>query len=161
MRTILIPTDFKVDSLMAVKKTLHVNNDETVKIILFHCVYLSDSITDLLMFSKGKLINSLSTKAFTDACEIIRNKFSQNLHSLSVDVFTGNTAAAFDNFLDGCDADIICFIENYTYTKAAKNSVDPMYFIERTNLPALKMTVELPNSTLSQNQLSALFSEKV
>lgn len=159
MRTILIPTDFKVDSLMAVKKTLHVNNGDEVKIILFHCVYLSDSITDLLMFSKGRLLNSMLTPAFMDACEIIRNKFSQNLHSLSVDVFTGNTPASFDNFLDANDVDVICFIENYTYSKAAKNSVDPIYFVAKANVPALKMTVEMPTSPLSQNQLAVLFSE--
>lgn len=158
MRTILIPTDFTVDSLMAVKKTLSLSEDEKVKIILFHCISLSDSITDLLTFSKGKFIRENSNQTFKDACEIIRNKFALRLSALHLELFTGNTANFFDNFVEASDAEIICFIENYDYKKASDCSVDPLKYIVHAKIPALKMTLDVPAANFSQNRLAVLFS---
>jgi len=160
MRTILIPTDFTVDSLIAVKKTLHINNDDQIKIVLFHCISISDSITDLLTFSRGRLIRELSTQPFNDACEIMRNKFS-NLYSIHVEVFTGDTNAAFNNFVEGCDADIICLMDKYGYKMPSKFSRDPLPFVQKSEIPALKIELEVPSSSLSKNQLAVLFSETV
>lgn len=161
MRTILIPTDFTVNSLIAVKKVMNINENDPVKIVLFHGVNLSDSITDLLLFSKGRLIREMATQSFKDACEIIKNKFAKDLESLYVEVFTGNTPAAFDQFLEANDVDIICYIDNFRYTKPSKNSMDIMPLLSHASVPTFKIEVETPKKPLSQNQLLALFSETI
>eukprot|EP01034_Spumella_vulgaris_P017492 gene17492-22312_t len=75
----MIPTDFTVSSLIPVKKVLQVNGTDEVRVLLFHCLYLTDSITDRLLFSKAKEIRKLTNPEFTDACEIIRSRFAPHL----------------------------------------------------------------------------------
>lgn len=159
MRTILVPTDFTVESLMAVKKILHENTGEPVKIILFHCVVLTDSITDLLTFSKSRLLKSLTRQTFDEACEIIRNKFSQSLHGLYVDVFTGGTVPAFHRFVEANQATGIAVMDNFAYRNASKYSIDPMRFVAKAKVPVTVVTVV--ESPVTKNQLAALFSESV
>lgn len=161
MRTILIPTDFTVDSLIPLKKILQINGDDPIRVVLFHCISLSDSITDLLFFSKAAEIRRLGNPAFTDACEIIRNRFIPQPNALLVDLFTGNNAAAFENFVEGHRADTLCLIENFVYRRPSRQSVDPREFIRKSPVPVLKVNVELPTSPLTQNCLAALFSETI
>lgn len=154
----MIPTDFTVASLLPVKKILQVNGTDQVRILLFHCLYLSDSITDLLMFSKAKEIRRLSGTEFSDACEIIRNHFSPALQGLTVDLFTGNTHSAFENFVEGHQVDTICMAKDFTYAKPSKQSVDPRPFIKKASVPVLETTID-PPVNLTQNRLAALFTE--
>lgn len=159
MRTILIPTDFTVNSLLPVKKILQVNGSDEVRILLFHCVHAPDSITDLLLFSKPREIRRLSGTEFADACEIIRHRFAPALNNLVIDLFMGNTHSAFENFVEGWQADAICLAKQMTYAKPSPQSADPMAFIKKSSIPVLEMDIELSASPLTQNRLAALFLE--
>lgn len=158
-RTILIPTDFTVDSLVAVKKILESEDGGRTKIVLFHGIFLSGSITDLLMFSKSKCLRRLADQSYRDACEIIRNKFSSHLHSLHTELFTGHTAAAFRNFVEGNGADAIGLIDHFTYGRPSPQSMDVSGFIPDAGVPVIRVVAELPASTHGKNRLAALFSE--
>ena len=75
MKTVLIPTDFSIESLNTVKGALKQCEGENTNLILVYGVYLSDSITDLLFFSKPKYLSTLQSEKFTQACEILKNKY--------------------------------------------------------------------------------------
>lgn len=155
----MIPTDFTVNSLLPVKKILLVNGNDEIRIVLFHCLHISDSITDLLLFSKAREIAKLSGPDFRDACEIIRNRFSPYLKGLAVELFTGHTHAAFENFVEGNQADTICIAKDVVYAKPSRQSADPLPFIKKASVPVLEMPLEAQASPLTQNRVAALFSE--
>lgn len=159
MRTILIPTDFTIQSLIAVKKVLAVNDGDRVKVVLFHCVNVSESFKELILFSKEKLLKKLMSETFADACSIIKNKYEKHLVQLKVEIFAGNTQQAFSSFVEAEDADIICYIDEYDFQKPSKNSISPATYLANTSIPVLKINVEQREILSSLNQLAILFSK--
>lgn len=161
MRTVLIPTDFTVESLIAIKNTLQKSDKKPINVILFHSVALSDSITDLLMFSKPRFIREHSSQAFMDACEIMKHKFSSDLNELKIELFTGNTTRSFLNFLDANEVDEICYMEELKYAKPSKYSRDSISFIKKAQIKITALNQKIPHIPASENQLAILLTESV
>lgn len=155
--TILIPTDFTIESLNLFKKAAQSTENESVNIVFLHCIYLSDSITELLFFSKKTIIKSLVNPDFQDACKIICNKYASRINSTRIEIFSGTTQNAFNQFLEGNLIDEILIPENYTLRLVNTRSFDPMPFIQRARVPV--NTVTWPNTTdiPEKNQLAELF----
>ena len=101
MKIILIPTDFTADSLSILKNALNSEKDEKVNIILGYGKRLSWSISDLLFYSTRSIIKELEDDDFSEAKEIIMNKYSSKINSLRVEIFHGLNQNAFDNFIKG------------------------------------------------------------
>lgn len=101
-KTILIPTDFTIESLNVLKTFLN-NADKECKydIILLHGAFLNDSITDLLYFSKRKQIKNFSNSQFDEAFLVIKNKHESMINSIRKEVFFGLNQNAFNNFVEG------------------------------------------------------------
>jgi hypothetical protein len=134
-KTILIPTDFTVESLQLVKSFLsRSNSNESYDILLVHGVDLGDSITDLLFFSKNKHIELLSNKAFEDACDIIINKYDSQINSLRKDIFTGYTQSAFNNYVEANNVGEAFVPGNYKLNLRHKKSFDILPYIRKSNL---------------------------
>ncbi len=155
--TILIPTDFTIESLNLFKKAAQSVESESVNIVFLHCVHLSDSITELLFFSKKELIKSLVNPDFQDACKIICNKYASRINSTRIEIFNGTTQSAFNNFIEGNMIDEIITPENYSLQLVNKRSFDPMPFIQHASVPV--KTVAWPNTAgvPEKNQLAELF----
>lgn len=132
-KTILIPTDFSIESLMPVKHAVLSNPDSELEIILMYSCFSSDSITDLLFYSAESIINKASSFEFKEACVILENTYSK-ITKLSVDVFHGLNVSAFENFVKGNKITEAVFLKDYKY-KLPKNAFDPIPYIKKSQLP--------------------------
>lgn len=149
-RTILIPTDFTVQSLNILKSVLSNNEAEnTFDVILLHGFTLSDSIRDLLFFSKYQQIEALTTPEFEEAYEVIKNKFDSQISSLRIDLFTGYNVSAFNNYLEGNRVSEI-FVSGKQSVFSNKKSFNLNKFIEKCSI----------NATKIDNASNEVFSEK-
>ncbi len=104
MKNILVPTDFTVDSLILLKKAIE-NEEGKLNLILVYGKSLPNSISELVFFSKGKLITSLESKSFVEAKGILKNRYFSRINTLRTDIFYGRNQSAFDNFLEGNSVD--------------------------------------------------------
>ncbi|CAN5471338.1 hypothetical protein BH23BAC1_BH23BAC1_20560 [soil metagenome] len=124
-KTILIPTDFTIESLNIVKSALSKNDGEHLyNIIFLHGRYLSTSITERLFFSKKELLESLSNPEFEDAFNIIRNKYYSQINSILQDIFSGFNQAAFNNYLEGNGIDEAYIPADHKLNIQSKKSFD-------------------------------------
>ncbi|MFN3752723.1 hypothetical protein [Flavobacterium sp.] len=160
-KTILIPTDFTVNSLNVLKSIL-VNNQgkQTFDIILVHGISLSDSIRDLLFYSKTKQIESLTNPEFEEACEVIKNKFDSQISSLRIDLFTGYNLSAFENYLEGNKVAQIFTSENKSVL-SNKNSFDLSRFIDKCSVQVTKIDSGFNTIIPEKGKITEVFMNQV
>ncbi len=156
-RTILIPTDFSIESLIPVKQAAMLSNYEEIEIVLMFCDLLPGSITDLLFYTPAKSIAQHSNREFDDACSIIMNKYASRISSIRTEVFHGTSDAAFDNFISGNKIDEVIFPKNYVL-KEHRNGFNPLPYIKRSYLPCREVEWKANNPHESAS-LSTLFME--
>lgn len=156
-RTILIPTDFSIESLIPVKQAALLDTYDTIDVVLFFCDLLPGSISDLLFYAPEKIIEKYSNKEFEEACSIILNKYASKITDLRIEIFHGTSDSAFENFLNGNKIDEVIFPKNYVL-KQHKNGFDPLPYIKHSFLPcrAAEWKITNPQKTAS---LSTLFLE--
>jgi hypothetical protein len=156
-KTILIPTDFTVQSLN-VLKTILANNNTNLQfdIVLLHGVSLSDSIRDLLFYSKTKQIASLTNPAFEEAFEVIKNKFDSQINSMRIDLFTGYNQAAFNNYLEGNRVEQIVMTNQQLYLTNSK-SFNLEAFIKKSNVDVFVIDAGEVATLPEKGKLAELF----
>ncbi|WDF48561.1 hypothetical protein PQ459_08785 [Chryseobacterium sp. KACC 21268] len=119
-KTILIATDFSLESLDILKKVLKKKNeqhDENKYNILFVAGYdMGDSIRDLLFTTKGTILTKIRSKEFCDAYSIINNKYPNLINKITCDIFTGSFQRTFNNYIEAANID-----EAYFSTSKSKN----------------------------------------
>lgn len=131
-KTILIQTDFSMNSLSLVRMALHEHQDEQVSILLGHGYSLGNSISELLFFSRQKLLQSLVTDEFYAGLQMIKSKHSDQVQRLKIEFFTGENQAAFRNFLEANGV-----TESYLSPHSRfrnRSSFDLSPFIQKSNL---------------------------
>jgi hypothetical protein len=161
-KTILFPTDFTIESLNVVKTVLNdVNPNIKCDIILVHGIRMTDSITDLLFFSKSRFIDELSNEAFDDACEIIRNKFDSRINSIRTEVFSGYNQNAFNNFVEGNKVDEAYMPTNYNLKLVYRKSFDILPFIKNSNVVVNEIAWQAQQHIPGKGQLSEVFYSNV
>lgn len=158
-KTVLIPTDFTIESLKMVKNLL-MQSDGSYKydIVLLHGLYLADSITDFIFFSKTKLLKSLTNNLFEEACVVLKNKFMSHIYMLRKDVFTGGTQAAFDNYLLANNISAVYIPGSYQLTQSDEKSFDLMPFIRKCEIPVHEIHWEVKETPESE-KLAEIFFE--
>ena len=156
-KTILIPTDFTIESLkFLVEAAESAQSNTPINVVFIHCERLQDSIIDLLFYSKRELIDSLKTPQYIDACKAILNKYPTVIHSIRFEVFTGHNQRAFENFLEGNRIDEILMPKKYIL-QLRKNSFDPLPFFQRVQLPVTEVAWELGSNVTENNKLAELY----
>lgn len=132
-KTILLPTDFTLNSLNLAKQAIEKNAHSNAKLnlLLVHGIDVSDSITDLLFFSKGKLLKSLIDDTFQEGCSVLRNGFGDELNSLRIDLFTGFTQSAFNAYVQANQVDAILYADSTTKLRPHRSSVDIRRFFSK------------------------------
>lgn len=138
-KTILFPTDFSLESLNLVKQALLDYKNEELDILLVHGIHLSDSITELLYFSKSKIIKELTNNEFEDACETLRNRSKSNVHSFRIELFIGFTQAAFDNYIDAYKVQAIYIPLHYTFRPTNRMSTDILGYARKAKVPIIEV----------------------
>lgn len=157
-KTILIPTDFTIESLHLVKQLMQADDTSRYKILFLHGIFRSDSITDLLFYSESKVIRSLVTKDFSEACTILKNKYGSRIVSDRIVLFSGTTQSAFQNFLEANSVDEIRVPKTYTFKNTGKQSFDPMSYIRNSGFPIIEVAWKQYENVPEKNLLAELFS---
>lgn len=140
-KTILVPTDFSVESLNLVKQAIEDHADEKINLLVVHGIDAASSVTDLLFFSKNTFLKKLLNEDFKEACDIIRNRFDKQLNSFRLDLFTGLTQNAFNTYLEANQVEKIYAPQTYKFKLDKKMSVDITKFIKK-NKNVSKIDVE-------------------
>lgn len=157
-KTIVIPTDFSVESLNVLKTLLneseHLYNYD---IIMLHGMHLSDSITDLMFMSRTKVCRELSNPAFEEACTVIRNKYGSLIHSLRKDIFTGLTQAAFDSYLEANKVNDIYVPTGKKMKFSNKRSFDIMPFVYQSTAMIHEVEYQTENALPEKGQVAEVF----
>lgn len=155
-KTILIPTDLTVESLHTLKLALMQNETVQVRILLMYPYRLGDSITDLLFYSPGKIINNEISPEFEEGISILKNRFFHTLHSLSIQLFHGNNTNAFTQYANAYDIHEIYLPQSYLL-KNGKKGFDPIPLIDKNKFIVHEVNWESRESA-GTNSIAELFN---
>lgn len=154
-RTILIPTDFSIESINLFKYAAQ-HAQEPLNIVLVHGLHLSDSIFDLLFRTRTDSISKLTNPDFEDACRILRNKYVSRINSFRIEIFSGVTQSAFQNFLEGNRITEILIPKTYTL-RVSGSSFDILPYLRASNLAPQEVEWQPIESAPERNQLAEIF----
>ncbi|MBW4889730.1 hypothetical protein KXQ82_08380 [Mucilaginibacter sp. HMF5004] len=132
MKTILIPTDFKPESLNCIAELVKKVYPEKLNIIMVHLLKITDSEQELLMLARRSTEYNYISPGFYKAYVQAKNNYADRINKISIEFFFGSTVAAFRNFLDAHQVDSIVLLDDYQYESISKDSVDPLAFINRS-----------------------------
>lgn len=153
-KKVLIPIDFKVESLITLKYALKEIKEE-VEVVLMYSEHLTDSITDLIFYSPHERHNALKTAEFNEGLAILKTRFESILTKTVIKFFHGYNANAFRSFALGYNIDCI-YIPKNLRLQPAENGFDPIPIILKSKLSYRE--IEWEESTDSSiGSLSKLF----
>ena len=160
---ILLPTDFSIESLNVLKHYLQKNSKDTLlDVVLVHGQTLSDSISELLFFSKYRMLKELNIEHFEDAVKILQNKYDSKLRNVHIDIFTGHNQSAFENYLTGNKIDEIVLSEQLSFKQHNKKSFDITRFALKADIPVTKLNCDQEvSSNADTADISSLFNNNV
>lgn len=102
-KTILIATDYSLESLNILKKVLKEKeaseDPNQYNVLLVSGYEAGDSIRDLLFNTKSTIFNKIRPQEFCDAYGIIRNKYPHLVNKIICDIFTGSFQRTFNNYV--------------------------------------------------------------
>lgn len=135
IQKVLIPTDLTIQSLNPVKHLLNSYPSKTIfDVTLFFGFRLPDSTIELMYFSKSKLIYDVSNLAFEEACVHIKKKYAGQILSLKLDIFTGVTNTAFQNYLEANQIEKACVSVKHQLKLPHKRSFDLLPFLYKSGI---------------------------
>ena len=156
-KTIVVPIDFKVESLNALRLALNTIQEGKVNVVLMYAETPSDSITEFLFYSPEAVIDSLKTREFEEAISILKNRYESLLGSVKIELFHGYTSKALANFLEAQKVSKIYFSKNYTL-KPHKKGFDPIPLLKKAKIPYQEVGVDTDGFWSEWVSLNALFS---
>lgn len=163
-RKILVPTDFSIESLIVLRTYFQENltTADNYEITLLHGYSTpSDSIRELLFFSKSKVLNDLKLDKYLEAMEILKSKFDTQIKNITIDLFSGYTLSAFENYLTGNQIEEIVTCDRFKFKPICKRSFDLNKIILKSKLktPVKNLNWSNENSTKWETEdLSVLFN---
>ncbi|WP_415324660.1 hypothetical protein [Chryseobacterium sp. MMS23-Vi53] len=161
-KTILIATDYSLESLNILKKVLKekdASEDQNQYNILLVSGYdTGDSIRDLLFNTKSTIFNKLRPQEFCDAFGIIKNKYPHLINKIVCDIFTGSFQRTFNNYVKAEN------IEEAYYSPSIKSKgkgkFDLIPYIKKCkDLESHEIKVEIQESLPEKGRLAEIFAE--
>ena len=141
MKTVLVPTDFNIESIKIIDSLVVTNKPEEIRIIFIHAFKLSDSITDMLMLSRRSRDYENVSDEFYTQVELYKQKYPNHINFIGIDYFYGSSVAAFKNFIEAKDATCIAFPKEYNFTPINKFSIDPATLTRRCGCEVLELDI--------------------
>jgi len=160
-KTILIATDYSLESLNILKEVLKEKNasedQNQYTIFLVSGYEMGDSIRDLLFNTKSTIFNKIKPQEFNDAYEIIKNKYPHLIEKVVCDVFTGSFQRTFDNYIKEEH------IEEAYYSSSIKSKgkgkFDLIPYIKKSkNLQSQEITIEIHERLPERGRLAEIFA---
>ncbi|MDR6463655.1 hypothetical protein [Chryseobacterium sediminis] len=161
-KTILIATDYSLESLNILKKVLKekdASEDQNQYNILLTSGYdAGDSIRDLLFTTKTSVFNKIRPAEFCDAFGIISNKYPHLVNKIICDVFTGSFQRTFNQYVKAEN------IEEAYYSPSIKSKgkgkFDLIPYIKKCKeLQSHEITVEVRERLPERGRLAEIFVE--
>ncbi len=160
MKHILIPTDFSVRSLHIVHDIVKRNEGQKITVYILHLVHIPNDISDLIFFKKSLLYNRVPV-AFTEAMQMLRNKYASQL-KLELHFSYGNHVKALNMAIESFGIEEIYSSGKHNYTLPFTNSADIISMLPKCNIPVYKMGLKSAIETEDEvNMLSSLFSDDI
>lgn len=156
-KTILIPIDFKVESLNTLKHAINENNMQEVHAVLLYTATLGNSITDLLFYSSREIIKSFSNSEFEQALSIIKNRYETILKSVSIQLLHGNNQGSMNRFLHSNAVDEIFVPKTYQLDTGSKG-FDPLPLLKASLLPLHEVNWKHTINLTDAGHLDSLFN---
>ena len=139
MKTVLVPTDFDLESLTIIDALALTNPSETLNIVLMHAFKISDSISDLLMLGRRSKDYEHVSDEFYTQMNLYMQKYKGKIERISIQYFYGNTVAAFRNFIENLEVSYIAYPIDYQFNALSKYSIDPRTLISRSKCDVLAL----------------------
>lgn len=161
-KTILIATDYSLESLNILKKVLRekdASEDQNQYNILLVSGYDSgDSIRDLLFNTKTTVFNKIRPTEFCDGYEIIKNKYPHLVNKIVCDIFTGSFQRTFNQYVEAHN------IEEAYYSPSIKSKgkgkFDLVPYIKKCKvLQSGEITLEIRERLPERGRLAEIFVE--
>ncbi|PBQ34142.1 hypothetical protein CNR22_20975 [Sphingobacteriaceae bacterium] len=146
LKTILIPTDFTVESLTILHQAVEENAIFDLSVILLHGHLLNDSITDLLFYSDDSVIKPQLTPEFSEAILIFKERYRE-IKSISIDVTHSIQQEPFNRLLKTKKVDEIYLELGYSL-RLSKKAFDTLPLLKESGFPISEF---VPKERLSQN----------
>jgi hypothetical protein len=157
-KNILVTTDFSISSLNLLKYVLENKlGNQKHNIVLVYGYSTSDSITDMLFFSKSKVIDALYNEAFEEGLSVLKNKFNSKIHIIRKDIFTGYNRGAFETFLQSNKIDFAFISGRFVSNKNQKNSFDLRPFIKNSTIDYEEISLYSEAFIPEKGELAELF----
>jgi hypothetical protein len=156
LKKILIPIDFKIESLNTLKYCLEERKLEKSSVILMYSAYNGDSITEILFYNPGKIVEALVSANFNDAINIIKNTYESSFDSFKIELFHGLNTKAFLNFYDAHGIDLVYLPKDYCL-KPYKNGFDPIPLIKKSKVEFREVAWSSENDLADKDDLNKLF----
>jgi hypothetical protein len=156
VKKILIPIDFKIESLNTLKYCLEERKLEKSSIILMCSAYSGDSITEMLFYNPGKIVEALVSSNFNDAINIIKNTYESSFDSFKIELFHGLNTKAFLNFYNAHGIDLVYLPKDYCL-KPYKNGFDPIPLIKKSKVEFREVAWSSENDLADKDDLNKLF----
>lgn len=141
MKTILVPTDFNVESIKILDSLVLTNKPEEIAVVFMHAFKLSDSITDMLMLSRRSRDYENVSDEFYTQIELYKQKYPNHIKFIGIDYFYGSSVAAFKNFIEAKEADLIAYPKDHNYRPINKYSIDPAILTKRCGCDVLEIDI--------------------
>jgi hypothetical protein len=160
-KTILIATDYSLESLNILKEVLKEKNasedPNQYTVFLVSGYDMGDSIRDLLFNTKSTIFNKIKPQEFNDAYEIIKNKYPHLIEKIICDVFTGSFQRTFDNYIKAEH------IEEAYYSTSIKSKgkgkFDLVPYIKKCkNIQAHEVEIEIHERLPERGRLAEIFA---
>ncbi|MET3034531.1 hypothetical protein ABXT08_00360 [Chryseobacterium sp. NRRL B-14859] len=161
-KTILIATDYSLESLNILKKVLKEKDasedKNTYNILLVSGYDSGDSIRDLLFNTKTSVFNKIRPAEFCDAYGIIKNKYPHLVNKIICDVFTGSFQRTFNQYVKAEH------IEEAYYSSSIKSKgkgkFDLIPYIKKCkDLKSRDIAVEIIEALPERGRLAEIFAE--
>ncbi len=159
-KTILIATDFSLESLDILKKVLKSKNDQNdennYKILFVSGYDMGDSIRDLLFTTKSSVFEKIRPQEFCDAYSIINNKYPNLINKITCDIFTGSFQRTFNDYIEAANVD-----EAYYSSKSkslSKNQFDVTAYLKKNkHIEAQEVVTEVTEFVPEKGRLAEVF----
>jgi hypothetical protein len=132
MKTLLIPTDFKLESLNAVSRLVETHYPEKLNIVMVHLLGITDAMGELALLSRRSAEYRLISDEFYNTCTRLKQHHTDTIENIGITFFYGYTMAAFRNFLDANAIDAIVQLDGYDFELLTEKSINPNNLIHRS-----------------------------
>ncbi|MFZ5973056.1 MAG: hypothetical protein ACOYXA_15825 [Bacteroidota bacterium] len=156
-KTILVPTDLTIESLNILSYAIRHEDNGPLDIVLLNGYRSSDSIIDLLFFNKENERDTLVSKEFKEAYEILKNRNASKVNSIAVEFFSGFNKAAMRNLLEARAVEKIYLPATYKMRELHARSFDITPLLRGQQLPFTEVNWSSQAHTPEKNLSAEIF----